>query len=59
MPFDVKNCLTERQVHDLIRMYQSGWWTKGREHAQVQGMLRHSGLIVAVCDGERLVAFAS
>ena len=58
MPFDVKNALTERHVHDLVRMYQNEWWTKGRELSQVKEMLRHSDFIVAVCDGERLVAFA-
>jgi predicted GNAT family N-acyltransferase len=58
MPFNVKNSLTEPQVHDLVRMYQNEWWTKGRELSQVQEMLRHSDLIVAVCEGERLVAFA-
>lgn len=58
MPFDVKTYLTERQVDDLVRMYQNEWWTQGRELAQVQEMLRHADLIVAVCDGERLVAFA-
>lgn len=58
MPFNVQHSLTEQQVHDLVRMYQNEWWTKGRELSQVQQMLRHSDLIVAVCEGERLVAFA-
>ena len=51
MPCEVKHFLTEPQVHDLVRMFQNEWWTKGRELSQVQEMLRHSDLIVAVCDG--------
>jgi GNAT superfamily N-acetyltransferase len=58
MLFDVKNCLTERQVQDLVQMYENEWWTKGRELPQVQEMLRHSNLIVGICEGKRLVAFA-
>ena len=58
MPFDVKHYLTEQQVHELVRMYQNEWWTEGRQLSQVQEMLRHPDLIVAVCEGERLEAFA-
>ncbi|OAI52915.1 GCN5 family acetyltransferase [Planctomycetaceae bacterium SCGC AG-212-F19] len=58
MPFDVKHSLTERQVHDLVQMYQNEWWTKRRALSQVEQLLKHSDLIVGICEGERLVAFA-
>lgn len=59
MSFDVKHASPVPQVHDLVRLYQNEWWTQGRELSQVQEMLRHSDVIVALCEGERLVAFAS
>jgi len=52
--------LTDEQVEDLHRMYQSEWWTKGRQLSDVRRMLQHSDLILAFCDPDtqRLVAFA-
>jgi GNAT superfamily N-acetyltransferase len=60
MPFDVKNCLTERQVRDLVQMYQNEWWTRGRQEVDVRQMLKHTDLVVAISavDGGQLVAFA-
>jgi predicted GNAT family N-acyltransferase len=58
MSLEVKHSLKEQQVHDLLRLYQNEWWSKGRELSQVREVLRHSDLIVAVCDGKRVVAFA-
>jgi predicted GNAT family N-acyltransferase len=60
MAFEVISALTEEQIQDLHTMYQSEWWTKGRQLSDIRLMLRHSDLIIAFCDIEtkRLVAFA-
>ena len=56
----ITNSITDAQALDLVRLYQSEWWTKGRREADVRQMLQHCDLIVAICDeaSERLVAFA-
>ena len=59
---DEKNKIepVEGQVADLVRLYQSEWWTKGRRESEVHDMLRHCDLIVAVAEASsgRLVGFA-
>jgi GNAT superfamily N-acetyltransferase len=52
--------LSERQIEQLVEMYQQEWWTRGRQPADVRRMLEHSDVIVALCDAEteRLAAFA-
>ncbi|MBE9168428.1 GNAT family N-acetyltransferase [Pleurocapsales cyanobacterium LEGE 06147] len=52
--------LTETQIEDLCRMYQSEWWSKGRHKTDVQKMLQHSDIIIAFCHPEtkKLLAFA-
>jgi len=52
--------LTNDQVLDLERMYQSEWWTKGRALPDIRRMLENTDVIVAFCDSEsqRLIAFA-
>ena len=58
--FEAIDHLTESQMAELCAMYQSEWWTKGRELADVRRMLDHCDVIVAFCDPKtkRLVAFA-
>lgn len=52
--------LNDPQIDDLIRMYRSEWWTKGRRADDVRLMLEHSDVIVGFAEpsGGRLVAFA-
>lgn len=52
--------LSESQIQDLWTLYQSEWWTKGREMADVRCMLEHSDIIIGLCEPatKRLVAFA-
>ena len=52
--------LSDAQVLDLHRMYQSEWWTKDRELDDVRRMLRCTDLIFGFSEppGGRLVAFA-
>jgi predicted GIY-YIG superfamily endonuclease/GNAT superfamily N-acetyltransferase len=60
MGLRVHHSITDVQVLDLMRLYQSEWWTRGRQEADVQQMLQHCDLIVAICaePSERLVGFA-
>jgi ribosomal protein S18 acetylase RimI-like enzyme len=55
----IKN-LSERQIDDLNRLYQSQWWSRGRKKADIDRMLKHTDLIVAFCDASsnQLVAFS-
>ncbi len=60
MVFEAIDHLTNEQIQDLHTMFQSEWWTKGRELADVRRMLDHSDVIVVLCDSrsKRLCAFA-
>jgi GNAT superfamily N-acetyltransferase len=52
--------LDDSQEKDLIKLYSQEWWTQGRGAADIETMLRHSDVIVGVCDRDtrRLVAFS-
>jgi predicted GNAT family N-acyltransferase len=58
--FHTTDRLTASQIQELIRLYQSEWWTKGRTEEDVQQMLRHCDLIVVISETSsgRLVGFA-
>jgi predicted GNAT family N-acyltransferase len=59
MPFEMISHLTGTQIEELHTLYQSEWWTKGRQLDDVCRMLEHSDIIIAFCeaDTKRLVAF--
>ncbi len=59
MPFEIIDHLTGAQIEELHAMYQSEWWTKGRQLDGVRRMLQHSDIIIAFCDADtkKLVAF--
>ncbi|MGV1832839.1 GNAT family N-acetyltransferase [Agrobacterium vitis] len=52
--------LYERQVDQLVALFQEEWWTKGRTKADVIKALTSGGPIFAFIDpdGDELVAFA-
>jgi predicted GNAT family N-acyltransferase len=50
MDYEVIEKLTDMQIKDLHTLYQSQWWTKGRELSDVQRMLEHSDVVVGLCD---------
>jgi len=52
--------LADEQIEKLWKMYESEWWTRGRQLADVRNMLRQSDLLIGLCDSERkhLTAFA-
>jgi GNAT superfamily N-acetyltransferase len=60
MQLHVQDCLTDGQVTDLVRLYQSEWWSRGRQEADVRRMLQHCDVIVAISDAAsgRLLGFA-
>ena len=60
MTLHVQERLTDSQVADLVRLYQSEWWTRGRQESEVRLMLQHCDLIVAISEEAtgRLVGFA-
>ena len=59
MTYEGIDQLTDKQIDDLMKMYQSEWWTIGRERADVEVMLKHSSIIVGFCEADtrKLVAF--
>jgi N-acetylglutamate synthase-like GNAT family acetyltransferase len=58
--FEVVHQLTEVQVQDLCDLFQSTWWAKNRCLDDVQQMLKHSNIMVGICDEQTkaLVGFA-
>jgi predicted GNAT family N-acyltransferase len=59
MSFEMIDRLTDAQIEELRALYQSEWWTKGRQLDGVRRMLQHSDIIIAFCepDTKKLVAF--
>jgi GNAT superfamily N-acetyltransferase len=60
MDVQIQDHLTDNQIADLVRLYQSEWWTGGRQEPEVRQMLRQSDVIVALVEAMdgRLVGFA-
>jgi GNAT superfamily N-acetyltransferase len=60
MELHFQDRLTDDQIADLVLLYQSEWWTNGRQEADVRQMLRHCDLIVAITEAAsgRLLGFA-
>jgi ribosomal protein S18 acetylase RimI-like enzyme len=50
LDYEVIEKLTNEQIKDLYTLYQSEWWTKGRELSDVQQMIENSDVIVAFCE---------
>ncbi|WP_286883861.1 GNAT family N-acetyltransferase [Aneurinibacillus sp. UBA3580] len=59
MSYETIYSLTDQQVKELHDMYQSEWWTKGRQLPDIQIMLDNS-LVIAFCDtaSKQLIAFS-
>lgn len=60
MSVSVIHLLNDAQVEDLVVLYQTEWWSKGRTLNDVRTMLENSDLIFGLVDDEtgRLVGFA-
>ena len=51
--------LSERQIHELVDLYQNEWWSNGRTHADVRRMLDGTSVVIAlVAEGDQVVAFS-
>ncbi len=59
MSIEMIDHLTGAQIEALQELYQSEWWTKGRQLDDVRRMVQHTDLIIAFCepDTKKLVAF--
>ncbi|MGH7598267.1 MAG: GNAT family N-acetyltransferase [bacterium] len=59
MSFEMIDDLTDAQIEELHALYQSEWWTKGRQLDDVRRMVQHTDIIIAFCDAgtKKLVAF--
>jgi GNAT superfamily N-acetyltransferase len=57
---ELRQGLTPVQVEQLVGLFQQEWWTKGRQKADVETLIRNAGPIFAFIDplNEELVAFA-
>jgi hypothetical protein len=42
MVYELIEQLSDDQIEDLHRLYQSEWWTKGRQLPDIRRMLQHS-----------------
>ena len=54
------NALSESQIEDLHRLYQTEWWTRGRTIEEIRRMLFATRVMVAFADpmSGKLIAFA-
>lgn len=53
------NRLNNRQIEQLCALYQSEFWSRGRQLADVRRAVEHSNVVCAFCDPDgRLVAFS-
>ncbi len=48
----------EVPIHQLRRLHDTTPWARGRTHAQLQAILRHSDIVLTAWDGDTLVGFA-
>lgn len=57
---ELRRGLTPVQVDELVELFQQQWWTKDRQKADVEKLMKHAELIFAFVDplNEELVAFA-
>ncbi|MCG5059948.1 MAG: GNAT family N-acetyltransferase [Limnoraphis sp. WC205] len=60
MNIEIISQLNQSQVQDLVQLYQSTWWGKGRTLEEVQKMLQHSDMIIGLSntDNQKLIGFA-
>ena len=60
MAYRLIDRLTDKQVEELLALYQKEWWTNHRRLEDVRRMLAGTGVIIALEDSEtgELVAFA-
>lgn len=52
MDIEVVEKLTKEQIKHLNTLYQSEWWTTGRDLADVQRMVENSDVIIGLCKQE-------
>ena len=59
MSIEMSDRLTDAQIAELHKLYQSEWWTKGRQLDDVRRMVQHTDIIIAFCESgtQKLVAF--
>lgn len=60
MSFDLVIDLSEQQIDELHDLFDSEWWTEGRDRTDIETMLDHSDEVVGLRDSDtgELVAFA-
>lgn len=60
MSFDLVTDLSEQQIDELHDLFESEWWTEGRDRTDIKTMLDHSDEVVGLRDSDtgELVAFA-
>ncbi|MCU1274158.1 MAG: hypothetical protein JWO48_1589, partial [Bryobacterales bacterium] len=57
--FQFVNRLNRAQIEQLCGLYQSEWWSRGRNLADVRRSVERSDVVCAFCDPDgRLVAFS-
>ncbi|MFY7803125.1 MAG: GNAT family N-acetyltransferase [Limnoraphis robusta] len=60
MNIEIISQLNQSHIQDLVQLYQSTWWGKGRTLEEVQKMLQHSDMIIGLSntDNQKLIGFA-
>lgn len=52
MNVEFHDTLTDEQIRELHELYQTEWWTEGRELEDIRRMLDHSDEHIALIDAE-------
>ncbi len=57
MPIDITDDRARVGVSQLLELYETTWWAKGRSAGDVERMIQHSHPVVTAWEGPRLVGF--
>ncbi|MBD2299074.1 MULTISPECIES: GNAT family N-acetyltransferase [Nostocales] len=58
MTYKFVDTLTEKQIHQLVELYQKEFWSQRREYPDVVKMLKHSDIVLGLIDNNaELIGF--
>ncbi|MFE4104687.1 GNAT family N-acetyltransferase [Almyronema epifaneia] len=60
MGYPLIHQLTEAQIQDLHRLYQTVWWAKGRSLADTRQLVHNTDIVLGLCepDSTTLIGFS-
>lgn len=60
MNYKVVEELNDKQLNDLLRLFENEWWTKARQPSEIRRMIDNSSLVIGLINDEtdELIGFA-